>query len=794
MKILIGVIVFSLFPFLFSVAQVPNHSKLKVYANDQQIHQLAQSGIDITEGVRKKGVFLISDFSEDEILKIEQLGLQFEVIIEDVAKYYADRNLGLSANVSDYKGTGDWEIPSNFTLGSMSGHATFAEIVAHLDNMSTLFPNLITTKESIGQSNEGRDIWMVKISDNPNNSEPEPQVFYNSLIHAREPAGAMALLFYMYYLLENYTTDPFIQTLVDNTEMFFVLVANPDGYVYNQTTNPNGGGMFRKNRRDNAGSSCTGVDLNRNFGYFWGLDNNGSSPDPCSETYRGASAFSEPETAAIRDFVVANNFKNILNYHTYSNLLLYPWGYSSDPCPDDAIFNAHATLMTRDNNYVYGSGNSTIYATNGGADDWMYGEQVIKQKSFSYTPELGSSSDGFWCPMNRIIPICQENMIQNILAAAFAGKYAEVVETSPTITGETSGYLHFDITRLGLMDGGVFTVSIEPVSDVITSVGDPKVFSGLSILESQSDSIMYSLNPGVLSGTVFQFILSVDNGDYILSDTITKVFGMPIVIYEDDCNTFVNWSSPTWAVTTSSYYSPTGSITDSPNGNYPNNHTGIAVMNQNIDLSNVTYAVLNFWAKWEIEQGWDYVQLMISTNNGGSWQALEGKYTVTGNEYQATGQPVYDGFQTSWIREEIDLSNYIGNNVKFRFLIKTDGWVTEDGFYFDDFSVSVVENQTTGIRLSEVGGSVMLSNPIPNPAKDVVRFNILNISTAPESLNNTEGMQFSVFNSAGLEVFTVAVDNTSHLEINVKDWNRGIYYCRLTGTSVNSTVQKLVVY
>lgn len=794
MKILIGVIVFSIFPFLFSAAQVPNYSKLKVYANDQQLHLLAQSGIDITEGVHKKGVFLISDFSEDEILKIEQLGLQVDVIIENVAKYYADRNLGLSANVSDYTGTGNWGIPANFTFGSMSGHATFTEIVAHLDNMYTLFPNLITSKESIGQSIEGRDIWMVKISDNPNSSEPEPQVFYNSLVHAREPAGAMTLLFYMYYLLENYTTDPFIQTLVDNTEMFFVLVSNPDGYVYNQTTNPSGGGMFRKNRRDNSGSSCIGVDLNRNFGFFWGLDNNGSSPDPCSETYRGASAFSEPETAAIRDFVVANNFKNILNYHTYSNLLLYPWGYTSDPCPDEAIFHAHATLMTKDNNYVYGSGNSTIYATNGGADDWMYGEQATKPKSFSYTPELGSSNDGFWCPMNRIIPICQENMIQNILAAAFAGKYAEVVETSPIITGETAGYLYYDITRLGLMDGGVFTVSVEPVSDVITSVGDPKVFSGLNILESQSDSIMYSLNPGVLSGTVFQFILSVGNGDYILSDTITKVFGMPIVIYEDDCNTFTNWSSSTWAVTTSSYYSPTGSITDSPGGNYPNNHTGIVVMNQNIDLTDVAYAMLNFWAKWEIEQGWDYVQLMISTNNGGSWQALKGKYTVTGNEYQAIGQPVYDGFQTSWIREEIDLSNYIGSNVKFRFMIKTDGWVTEDGFYFDDFSVSVVENQTTGIRLSEAGGSVMLSNPIPNPAKDVVRFNILNMSNAPESLNKTQGMHFSVFNSAGLEVFTMPLDNASHLEINVKDWSKGIYYCRLTGASVHSGVQKLVVY
>ncbi len=87
---------------------------------------------------------------------------------------------------------------------------------------------------------------------------------------------------------------------------------------------------------------------------------------------------------------------------------------------------------------------------------------------------------------------------------------------------------------------------------------------------------------------------------------------------------------------------------------------------------------------------------MISTNGGASWTPLAGKYTVTGNSNQAQGEPLYDGFQTEWVQEEIDLFDYIGNSVTFRFMLKSDNYVTEDGFYFDDFEVQIVEEATTG--------------------------------------------------------------------------------------------------
>ena len=181
-----------------------------------------------------------------------------------------------------------------FHLGTMGGYMTLAEAYAELDTLKNLFPSLITTKQTIGYSVEDRPVFMVKISDNPNVDENEPEVLYTALHHAREPQGMMQMFYFMYYLLENYTTNPSVQYLVNNREMYFIPVINPDGYEYNRSTNPNGGGMWRKNRRLNTGGSY-GVDLNRNYGpyNYWNAPNGGSSTSPLSDTYRGTAPFSD---------------------------------------------------------------------------------------------------------------------------------------------------------------------------------------------------------------------------------------------------------------------------------------------------------------------------------------------------------------------------------------------------------------------------------------------------------------------------------------------------------------------
>lgn len=751
------------------LSQPGQYYKVKVLATVPQLVELAEAGLNITEGTLKMGQYLISDYSEKELLIIQESGLEYEILIEDVSKYYVDRNEGLSTNPDDYKGMSEWEVPEHFDFGSMSGHCTYDEIVAHLDNMATLFPSLITTKETIGQSIEDRDLWMVKISDNPNVNESEPEVLYTSLHHAREPAGAMTLLFYMYYLLENYDTDPFIQTLVDNSELYFLPVVNPDGYVFNETNSPTGGGEWRKNRRDNGVPGCMGVDPNRNYGYMWGLDDIGSSPDPCHWSYRGDSAFSEPEIAAVRDFCEDHEFKFALNYHTYGNLLLYPWGYTNDPSPDDELFFTFSTLMTVDNLYDYGLGGDLLYPSNGDADDWMYGEQTTKEKIFSFTPELGSSNDGFWCMIDRIIPIAQENMIQNIRVALFSGSYANAEAYPPVLVNNEQGYIKFDLTKLGLQDGATYSVSLNPISGWITSVGDEKEYSGLEILEPITDSISYTLLDGIPSGTAFDFEITVNYDAFSFTDTVTRVFGFAETLFEDDCNTFDYWISPWWDITSNSYYSPPASITDSPDGNYTNNQMSAAIHLEEFDLSTCAWAGLNFMAKWEIEDNFDYAQLQI-TSDGYSWDPVPGNYSVLGGPYQDQGEPVYDGFQSDWVLEEIDLLDYIGDTVSFRFVFKANDSIIEDGFYFDDFTLQKVDVATS---VDDMYGSIyhgIRLTAIPNPAdQGTITFSIYNPGKYP-------GLELRCFNIFGQLIFQDGVKATQErLQVDVQGWEPGLY-------------------
>ncbi|HNI44584.1 MAG TPA: M14 family metallopeptidase, partial [Chitinophagales bacterium] len=294
----------------------------------------------------------------------------------------------------------DYPVPANFQLGSMGGYFTYEEAMQRLDDLSNLYPDYVSSQAPIGDflTHEQRRIYWLRVSDNPATDEAdEPEVLMTAVHHAREPGGLSQMIFFLYYLLENKDTNPEFKFLLDHTELYLVPILNPDGYIYNQTTNPNGGGFWRKNKRDNNNDGSfsennDGVDLNRNYGHFWGYDDNGSSPSPSSATYRGTEGFSEPETQAMKSFCEQHQFQIALNYHTYSNLLIYPWGHiPSFYTPDSALFVNLAKVMTYENNYIYGTGDQTVgYVTNGDSDDWMYGEQDTKNKILSMTPEVGT--------------------------------------------------------------------------------------------------------------------------------------------------------------------------------------------------------------------------------------------------------------------------------------------------------------------------------------------------------------------------------------------------------------------
>lgn len=771
-----------------SFSQQQKYSRVKIFTDGKGLQKLAQAGVCIDHGDYKKNTFFISDFSERELNIIKQKGFNYEVQIDDVQAFYKEQNNPASEKyvpVPELMAHGcntviNWPTPANFSLGSMGGFFTYNEILAHLDNMANLFPTLVKAKLPLDSlTREGRSVYWMKISDNPNADEPEPEILYNAVHHAREPASVSQLIMYMYYLLENYNSNTEVKYLVDNLEMYFVPVVNPDGYIYNETNNPNGGGMWRKNRRDNLDGEF-GVDLNRNYGYNWGYDNNGSDPNTFSDTYRGDTSFSEPETQNLKNFCNARLFKLTLNYHTYGNLLIYPWGYDNNIyTPDSAQFVEYAKYLTYQNHYNYGTANQTVeYTANGVSDDWMYGEQTSKGKIFAMTPEAGDAANGFWPPQNLIVSICKENILQNLHAAHLLLKHATVTDEEPRYISSQNGFFNYNLKCLGMDVPASFTVSITPVSSEITSVGSPKSYSNLTTLQSVNDSISFTISPSANQGQTLEYIISVSNGSYTHSDTIEKVFGTPLTLFSSNGNSMAGWTSSTgWGIDNTIFYSPTGSIADSPNGNYGANDSTRIRTSSAINLAGAVSATLSFRARWEVEPRFDYVEVMGSINGGSSYFSLCGKYSKPGNAYQDYQQPIYDGFMFPWVREEVELDNYVNQNLLIRFMLKSDNGMEYDGFFFDDLKVEAL---VTGNAVNETTGELGFSVS-PNPSNG--EFTVNGLRSAAE---------LSIYDVLGNKIKSSVLSPQSSV-VTLSATPKGIYFIKVKDEKGNFGVRKVVL-
>ncbi|MFJ4520457.1 M14 family zinc carboxypeptidase [Streptomyces sp. NPDC088810] len=250
----------------------------------------------------------------------------------------------------------------------------------------------LTKVESIGRTVKGQDILALKLTRNAKKSKDgsKPSVLYMSNQHAREWITPEMTRRLMHYYLDHYRTDKRVKKIVDSTELWFVLSANPDGYDY--TFKDSGTRLWRKNLRDVNGdgviSTGDGVDLNRNFRYKWGYDDEGSSPNPTSQTYRGASPGSEPETKALDGFEKRIGFRYGINYHSAAELLLYGVGWQvATPTPDDVLYKALAG--TPGNSAVPGyhpQVSSELYTTNGEAD----GHASNVNGMAMFTPEMST--------------------------------------------------------------------------------------------------------------------------------------------------------------------------------------------------------------------------------------------------------------------------------------------------------------------------------------------------------------------------------------------------------------------
>ncbi len=347
---------------------------------------------------------------------IAATGASIDAIVDFVAEVSATpsevaqlRKLGFTLKALSTGPIGATDVGIEGFPSADSNYHDYAETTAELNQIAAAHPDIVQ-KTSIGKSYEGRDIWLLKISDNVAIDENEPEVLYDAHQHAREHLTVEMALYLAHLYADSYGTDARITNLVNSREIWIVPDANPDGGEYDIATGTYR--SWRKNRQPNSGTTAVGTDLNRNWSYQWGCCG-GSSGSPSSDTYRGAAPFSAPETTRLRDFVLTRvvggvqQIKVNIDFHTYSELVLWPYGYTfNNTAPglgadQEATFRTIGVELAGTNGYTPEQ-SSDLYIADGVSIDWMWGSQGI----FAYTFEMfpTSSAGGGFYPPDEVIP------------------------------------------------------------------------------------------------------------------------------------------------------------------------------------------------------------------------------------------------------------------------------------------------------------------------------------------------------------------------------------------------------
>lgn len=597
-----------------------------------QIDQLRRLHLDqVWQG--KDYIEIVTD--KEELGELESLGFKTEIVYEDLTAFFKSR------------------------FDKVTGFLSLAQIEQEMIFLQIMYPDIVGNRVSIGQTLEGRNIWALKVSDNPAIDEDEPEILFTGCIHAREGITPLVLLNFIEHLGDNYGIDPEITDLVDNREIWIVLVVNPDGYAYNDSETPGGGGMWRKNRRDN-GDGSFGVDLNRNFGHMWGYDDIGSSPVPEDATYRGTGPFSEAETQALRDFTIAHNFVITLYFHSYSNIILFPWSYDVDLyTPDHHYFMAMGNAIGDMNGYDPGPG-WFLYPTNGDSDDWNYGEQTLKDKCYGMTVEIGNYLDNFWPATSRINQLIQENLEPCLYLTWAAGNIDAV---------------------------------LTPEIPVLTAPDSVDISTAFDLDWLHDDT----LNPAI---------------EYQL----VEMTGRSRVV--DDVSDMDNWDNNGFELSYHDHSYPRAFYSG-----FPPSPTPRSIQTKHPYHVNPG-DTLKFWTTYGISQYWDFAYVEVSTDGGVNFNSIPGNITTDSDPYGGhnRGHGITGWTEGYWIEGLFDLSEFVGENIYIRFSYKDHDTVYSwwDGIYIDDI-YPVMQFENSSVIAS---GSADTSFTVPGKPEDIYYYKV----------------------------------------------------------------------
>ncbi len=649
-RLLVGLFLLTLFA--FSTATAADYALIRLHGDSPALSSFLANHpeLDVVQFKPAHGAEIVVTPATMDVIK--DSGLNYEVVHQDLVGHYQSKIENKDTNF------GGWH--------------TYSENIAYLDSLHTEYPELISEKWSLGTTHENRNIWCVRLSDNASMDEAgEPEILLDTMHHAREiMAGEFGIL-WADYLCSNYGTDPTITWLMDNRELYLISMINPDGVAYNEQTQPQGGGMWRKNRRNNGGSY--GVDPNRNYPFEW--VGPGSSSDPSSDTYRGPSAASEPEVQALMNLVNSHDFVTHQTLHTFGNITIHPWGYSDSPSPDHGLFQHMGSQMTQYNGYDYGYvGDLLGYQVNGVTFDWVYAGEG-HDKIYSVSNEIGNSGDGFWPSFSRRDALFQANIWPMKYLMMAAGAFAEVNLVAATdLNGESlepgeEGLLSLAALNQGLtetLSGMTVTVSCDDpyiqFTEAQRTVGSLAPMANLVI----EPALPFMVDAQCPDGHAVAIDVMVTFDGSELPYQFNFVVGASSLVFSDNFDFGTsNWIfEGNWGLSGTAYSAP-NSLTDSPSGDYPNAASSSATIDEHFQASSI-----NFWHRFDIEAGYDYGRLQVSAD-GGTWQTVAS----------------YTGQQNTWQEETIDLGQFAGQDLRIRFSLESDDWVTEDGWYIDNISV-----------------------------------------------------------------------------------------------------------
>jgi hypothetical protein len=647
---------------------------------DQDLKILSQLKISVDNVSRSNGSIIVYLRDEMEFTRLLDHGFRIEKL-PDLARQNA---LELHQDRSLYP--------------SRDAYYTITQYQQFMQDTADQYSNICQLHQ-IGTSVQGRPLYFLKITDNPQLDEAEPEFLYISSIHGDEPVGYDMCIRLIKLLTEDYGNDPRITNLVDNTEIWICPMFNPDGYVLGQRYN------------------AQGIDLNRNFPMPFGINQH---PDG----YAWA-----PENIAMMDFLQGRNFVLSANFHGGALVANYPWDYSHSLTPDNDLLIQAALTYASNNSAMYNNSEFSQGITNGAdwyvitgsLQDWTYGytdgmditmeignnkwpsasqlptfwnqnrESMLSYMEFVHRGLHGTVHSEEGAPLVAEISILDNYKL--VHTDSNAGDYHRMLlPGSYEVTASAPGYLPRTETLTIPASGSLehdFVLSQAQVTNLFAQVRDSEgnPIPGLNInlntqpptnatLDAQGCFEIHDIFEGQYELSVKAGTETLFSKDFLLvqnDNRLVFIYLEPEVAFQDACEDITNWvaSGPWGAVT----YQGLPAITDSPSGNYGNNVTRTLHTANPISLQNMAEPTLSFNAAWDLEEGYDFVHVQASTSTS-NWLTL---HSFTGTNLQ-------------WQPFSFTLEQFAGESIYLRFVLQSDWYVNADGIYLNEITVSGIDS------------------------------------------------------------------------------------------------------